>query len=294
MKQPNGLADKGAAVEEWTDRHFFRPAGMLVVRATWPLGVSADQLTIASVILGVLAGHLFLYRAAAINAVGLALFIVSDILDSADGQMARMRGTSTRFGRMLDGIADGTRFISLYGHLLARLVLAGAGWPAVVLIALTAWSHSLQSQGADFIRQAYLKIADGKGELDLPEQVVIAPGARGLAARIYRDYLRHQAALFPVTTALLRRTGGLAAPAWLQQAWSGAQRRVVRWCAVIAQNIRFPIMLAAVFGWPAGIGWITIVPLNVALVAIILRHEHNARVIAVSPEPAGALDVRVA
>jgi len=65
---------------------------------------------------------------------GFVLFIVSDVFDSADGQLARLRGTSTRFGRIIDGLSDNARFLNLYAHLLARLV--DAGWVPAAAVAL--------------------------------------------------------------------------------------------------------------------------------------------------------------
>ena len=93
MKPPNDLQHKGAAVEEWIDLHFFRPIGIRIARALLPTGVSADQVTlVVASLIGLVAGHLFVYRDPWLNAAGLALFIVSDMFDSADGQLARLRG----------------------------------------------------------------------------------------------------------------------------------------------------------------------------------------------------------
>jgi len=68
-------ASKGPVVEEWADRRFFRPAGWRI--ATWlmPTRISPDAVTFASLVLGILAGHLFWYRSAWINAGGVLLFI---------------------------------------------------------------------------------------------------------------------------------------------------------------------------------------------------------------------------
>src|SRR5206468_7272187 len=99
-------ANKGPVVEEWADRRFFRPAGWRVASALAPTPVSPDAVTLASLIVGLIAGHLFWYSGLWRNAAGVLLFVVSDILDSADGQLARLRGTSTRTGRILDGVSD--------------------------------------------------------------------------------------------------------------------------------------------------------------------------------------------
>src|SRR5439155_1433402 len=106
VKPQNDLSHKGRAVEEWADLHFFRPIGIRIARALQPTGISADQVTLWSLVIGLVAGHLFAYRDRWSNVIGFVLFIVSDIFDSADGQLARLRGSSTRFGRALDGISD--------------------------------------------------------------------------------------------------------------------------------------------------------------------------------------------
>jgi hypothetical protein len=128
VKPLNALAAKGEVVEEWVDLHFFRPLGFRLANALGPKRVSPDQVTMASLVIGLIAGHLMFYSNPTLNTVGVMLFVLSDVLDSADGQLARMRGSSTRFGRIFDGVADNLRFINLYLHLLARLALAGSGW----------------------------------------------------------------------------------------------------------------------------------------------------------------------
>jgi phosphatidylglycerophosphate synthase len=275
-------ASKGPVVEEWADRRFFRPLGWRVATALLPTRLSADAVTLAGLVLGVLAGHLFWYHSSWINASGVLLFIVSDVLDSVDGQLARLRGTSTRMGRILDGLADSGRFVSLYGHLAARLYAAGWGWGGVALAIAALFSHAYQAAAADFIRQAYLHFAIGEGgELDTPEQAGI-DGAGSFWGRvsswIYGDYTRRQAWLFPRTTALVRAYSGREVPASLRRSWANRQRWVVAGSAWIAQNIRFLLLaLTAVPGWPAAYCWIVVGPLNLVLVFLILAHEREPK-----------------
>ena len=275
-------ASKGPVVEEWADRWFFRPLGWRLATALLPTRISADAVTFASLVLGVLAGHLFWYRSAWVNASGVLLFVLSDVLDSADGQLARLRATSTRMGRILDGLADTGRFVSLYGHLGARLYATGHGWGGAVLALAALLSHSYQAAAADFIRQAYLYFAVGSGsELDIPEQSP-PPGDPSVWSRIsawiYGDYVRRQAWLFPRTTALARALAGRDVPASLRRSWAERQRWVVQGCALIAQNIRFVLLaLTAVPHWPAAYCWIVVGPLNVVLVFLILAHEREPK-----------------
>jgi hypothetical protein len=280
-------ASKGPVVEEWADRRFFRPAGWRIATSLLPTRISPDAVTFASLVLGILAGHLFWYRSAWINAGGVLLFILSDVLDSADGQLARLRGTSTRMGRILDGLADAGRFVSLYGHLGARLYAAGWGWggPALALAALL--SHSYQAAAADFIRQAYLYFAVGSGsELEIPGQSAREDTSLWgrITGWIYGDYVRRQAWLFPRTTALARALSGRDVPVSVRESWAERQRWVVRSCAWIAQNIRFLLLaLTAVPHWPAAYCWLVVGPLNVVLLVLIVAHEREPRLcIAVS------------
>jgi phosphatidylglycerophosphate synthase len=274
-------ASKGPVVEEWADRRFFRPLGWRIATALQSTRVSADAVTLASLVLGVLAGHLFWYRSASINAAGVLLFIISDVLDSADGQLARLRGTSTRMGRILDGLADTGRFLSLYGHLGARLYVAH-GWNGAALALAALLSHSYQAAAADFIRQAYLYFAVGSGsELDIAQQPSAIESTSlwsRISVWIYGDYVRRQAWLFPRTTALARSLAGRDVPDSLRLSWADRQRWLVRGCALIAQNIRWLLLaLTVVPHWPSAYCWIVIGPLNVVLVLLIAAHEREPK-----------------
>ena len=279
MKQPNALAHKGEAIEEWIDLRFFRPAGLRLAKALAPTAVTANQVTLWAMLVGVLAGHLFYYSSRTVNLIGVALFIVSDIFDSADGQLARLRGSSSRLGRLLDGSCDTVRFVSLYGNLLVRLLHAEWGWSAVLLFALAGWSHSLQSAAIDFVRNAFLEIAEGEGgELDLPEDVPVeGSGLARFGARLYRDYSRRQALFFPRTVRLVRALRQGEVSGMFAEAYEQRLRPLLWWCAWLGQNFRFVLLaLAAIDARPTLFPWITATALNAVLAGIILTQESQA------------------
>src|SRR2546429_7540284 len=159
VKPPNDLSDKGRAVEEWLDLRFFRPIGIRIARALYSTGISPDQVTLWSLLVGLVAGHLFVYQDRWIDVLGLVLFIVSDVFDSAGGQLARLRGTSARFGRALDAINANLRFVNLYFHLMYRLMASGFWWPgACLLVAAARLAPTFQSAAIGLGRNAYLSI----------------------------------------------------------------------------------------------------------------------------------------
>ena len=282
MKPPNDLSHKGRSVEEWVDLHFFRPIGIRIARALQPTGISADQVTLWSLMIGLVAGHLFAYRDRWTNLIGFALFIVSDVFDSADGQLARLRGTSTRFGRALDGINDNLRFVNLYFHLMYRLIASGFWWPgACLLVAAAGLAHTFQSAGIDFVRNAYLYIGvGGRGELDLPEDLDPAPRGSWLerfGARVYRDYIVRQVQLFPRSVKLIRalRQGGVS-PQFRRQ-YRARQDAVLPLCAWLGQNIRFVVLgIAGLAGRPSAFLWTEALWMSLVLVVLLWMHEWNA------------------
>ncbi len=282
VKPPNAWHGKGEVVEEWVDAHFFRPLGYVVASAAAPTPLSPDHLTLLCALIGLVAGHLFYYQDPWLNAAGFGLFIVSDIFDSADGQLARIRGSSTRFGRILDGMSDNLRFINLYVTVMLRIRFAGAGWEIVGLTALAGAAHSMQSAAADFLRQAFMFLgSDQGGELELIEDAP-QPGAetgwlRKFGMGLYRDYLGHQERLFPKTVALVRRLHEGPVSEEFRTAYRQRQTGVVRHCAWIGQNIRFLLIgTTAILGWPIGFLWLTTIPLTVILLILRTVQERNS------------------
>jgi hypothetical protein len=299
VKPPIAWAGKGDLVEEWTDVHFFRPLGYVIARAAIPLGITADQVTVACLLSGLAAGWLFYFSNPWYNLAGFGMFILSDVLDSADGQVARLRGTSSRFGRILDGVSDNLRFINLYLCLMVRLRVGGWGWEALALATVAGVCHSLQSTSVDFIRQAFLNLGeDRRGELDLVEDLPLDPTApwwRRVGLGFYKDYVRNQERLFPWTVALVRQARGKVISDETRHAYVNSQSQVVKNCAWIGQNIRFVVLgLAGFLGYPAAFFWVTAVPFTAIWFALRTTQErHAARLAAVFPAEPGA-QIRVA
>src|ERR1041385_2895268 len=109
-------------VEETIDIYFYRPIGYLLALGCRALRISPNVVTIVSIFIGVAGGHLLYYRDAVLNVWGMILWVLADTLDSVDGQLARMTDHKSRFGRILDGLGGNIIFMSIYGHLFARLV----------------------------------------------------------------------------------------------------------------------------------------------------------------------------
>ena len=100
---------KPREVEELIDYYYHRPLAGLLVQLLLPLPFTPNQVTVASGLVGVLAGVAMGYVAVGADywvAVGGGLLLLSILLDCADGQLARLRGIASPAGRILDGFVD--------------------------------------------------------------------------------------------------------------------------------------------------------------------------------------------
>lgn len=117
---------KSTDTEEWFDIIFNRPLGYLWARLFNHYGVHPNTVTVLSIILGVTGGLLFMNDADTtsgflLNLLGVILFVWADIFDSTDGQLARMTGKKTQFGRILDGASGDFWFFCVYLSIALRL-----------------------------------------------------------------------------------------------------------------------------------------------------------------------------
>src|SRR5450432_3249975 len=112
MRQTLGLLTgylgtlKPLDVEEPIDVWVHRPLAYLLALAVAPTPVSPNFITCCSIALGVAAGACMLLRPSHELWLAGVLIFLSAVFDCADGQLARMRKSSSPFGRMLDGLAD--------------------------------------------------------------------------------------------------------------------------------------------------------------------------------------------
>ena len=128
---------KPVEVEELIDLFVHRPLAHLIARAAYPTAITPDQLTLCSMFVGIAAGWCTwssLARGASYLAVGGLLLIASAVVDCSDGQLARMRQSSSRYGRMLDGLVDAIVQAAVVPAVVAHLWFEHRTHPAAALL----------------------------------------------------------------------------------------------------------------------------------------------------------------
>lgn len=108
------------------DKYFYRKLSRPTARILYKLKFEPNQVTLLSFILGILSGVIFYYR---MFILGLVVLFISEILDCADGDLARLKKRVSKKGEYMDSFLD--RIVEaavFYGLILtnpSQLMLVG-------------------------------------------------------------------------------------------------------------------------------------------------------------------------
>jgi len=126
---------KSSISDELINTYLLRPIAGFIVWILYPTSVTPNQVTIASTIAGLIAAGFYLQNGAASTAIAGLLVTLKDVLDSADGQLARAKQQYSRIGRFLDSIGDFVVNLAVFGAIGWVLFRAtGSAW--MIILAL--------------------------------------------------------------------------------------------------------------------------------------------------------------
>jgi len=135
---------KPPETEEVVNQLFNRPIAFLIAKGFYKLKRNPNFVTLWSMLFGVSSGYFF-YRADYNSLIIAAILLEMMVLfDCADGQLARITGKSSKFGKTLDGLADMITHISIfYGVAIGMYMNSGKLYPFLlaVLSQLTFYLH---------------------------------------------------------------------------------------------------------------------------------------------------------
>ena len=281
---------KSREIEGFLDLHFYRKVGYQLARFFAWAGFTPNGVTVLGTLIGVAAGHLYFYRDLTTNVVGMCLHIFANAMDNADGQLARLTNCHSPSGRVLDGIGDNLIYVSIYLHLCLRY-LAGGGSHGVWVIALLAGlSHRLQSETAEFCRDAYLRFAVGKlGSLELSSDLRPRFEAlrwsnhfsRKLLLKLHLSYVAEQERLCPGLARLeatARRNFAGALPDAFRDRYRHLNRSMIRFFFLFRTNTRMLLLFLLLFlSQPVWYFAVELTALNILLVVLAFRQNAICR-----------------
>ncbi|KAF0141768.1 MAG: CDP-alcohol phosphatidyltransferase [Stygiobacter sp.] len=285
------LTYKSKDTEEFIDVYFYRPVGYILARFSHSLRLTPNSITFASIFVGVAAGHLFYYNNFTVNLIGIFLLIIANLMDSVDGQLARMANICSRYGRILDGFGGNLWFFSIYIHITLRLIDIGFS-PAVFLIILLAGiSHSFQSAYADYYRNHYLFFVYGKKRSEIDDSATLKMDYGQLSwfkhfpqkflMRVYINYTLQQEML---SKYLLKLYNYAAAkfrdglPENITQVYRSKNKPLVKYFNILTTNTRmFILFISILSGHFLFYFLFELIVLNLLLVYVINKHEKNSK-----------------
>ncbi len=273
---------KAPELEERLDLLFYRPLGFLVA---WPLRqsrVRPNQVSVASMLFGLAAGALF-WRASPAAAVLAAIAcLAANVLDCADGQLARLQGSSSPIGYLVDGAADyvGTTAVFLgMAHALqvSRPARFSWWWLAVAAGASMAWQCAfLDEKRGAWLDRVYRRRRDRAEELRAMERQsqIWREGRRHLAGRaLIAGFRLYRAAWQPVTR---------AAEEWQESEvarWAECHRPVLRRSVWVGPTMHVTgiILLAGALRRPDLYFWAALGPGNLWMLAVLAAERRAVR-----------------
>lgn len=160
---------KSMDTEEWLDIYFTRPIGYAWTRFFMAFNVHPNVVTIFSIFLGIGAGVMFMHEGLYYNIAGVLLLMWANFYDSCDGQLARLTGKKTQWGRILDGFAGDVWFFFIYVAAVVRMFHQEIPfthvewqWYGFALCLLSGvFFHARQCQLSDYYRNIHLYFLPG-------------------------------------------------------------------------------------------------------------------------------------
>lgn len=154
---------KTVEAEEIFDLVIFRPISFALVKIIYNTGITPNQISIVSMIFGILSGVFYGFGTYDFFLLGSASFFICNTLDCADGQLARLKRNGTRIGRVVDGFIDYITSVSVFLGIGAALTgITGNGWYAWVLTVAGGASKAWQNMLFDRYRNMYLEYVYNK------------------------------------------------------------------------------------------------------------------------------------
>lgn len=264
---------KPPAIEEVGDIYLIRPLGFLLVQAFRHTPLTPTAVSMLAVLAGWWSAWLFfassrhgMVPSLAIS--GALVLLLHSALDSADGQLARLKNMHTPLGRIIDGFCDSLAFLAIYIAVVLgyQARTTEHHFAVVVLGGLAAVSHSIQSSLVEYQRTLYLHYVHGWGEIDnsRPARLkrVTAPGvAATILQRLYQAYSHQQRFFLSSTAALERMIVGWrgrhpSLVPTLATRYEASHRPLLPFWALLASNShKLGIIVAALMPVGAGSFW---------------------------------------
>ncbi|MEF3279430.1 MAG: CDP-alcohol phosphatidyltransferase family protein [Elusimicrobiota bacterium] len=178
---------KDKEIEDIFDLKFYHPFGYRFALIFNRLGFSPNTVSIIGMFVGILGGFLIYYDFLFLGAI---FIVLASVLDSSDGQLARMTGKKSIYGRIIDGLAGYLMFGFIY-LVIGIKYFKTTGYISFILMIIAGLSNIIHSSVYDFYRTAIIHISKNKFD-------ELYNYGSGMMKKIYIFYSSYQKAICSV------------------------------------------------------------------------------------------------
>jgi hypothetical protein len=181
---------KSNVSDELINTYFLRPIAGFIVRTLYGTSVTPNQITIVSILTGLVAAFFYVTGSPESFIIAGLLITLKDLLDSADGQLARAKQQYSRVGRFLDSIGDFVVDVAVFSAIGWTLYRASGNIWMIVLALLGLIGISLRVSYHVFYQVNYLHLqkqsANNRISEEIREEDLINGGVELALQRIFQ------------------------------------------------------------------------------------------------------------
>lgn len=181
---------KSDASDELINTYVLRPLAGLVVRVLYRTRVTPNQVTVAATLAGFAAAALYFQGSPLLTALAGFCLTGKDLLDSADGQLARAKEMFSRAGRFLDSIGDFLVNLAVFSAIAAAMVRSGSGAGAPLLCLFGFLGTSLRVSYHVFYQTSFLHLGNAYTGNRTSEEILAEDAHEdALTSALHRTFL---------------------------------------------------------------------------------------------------------
>jgi phosphatidylglycerophosphate synthase len=268
-------------VEELLDLILYRPLALVFVRFVYKTPLTPNGVTFLSMLGGLASAYSFAQGTASGMAWGGIWYAIANVFDCSDGQLARLQGSGTPLGRLVDGVVDWFISVAIFAGLAIGLQRSTGDASVWFIVSISGIASAVHAFFFDLYQQQFISIVRGQKNFvdqEVEKVHLHLATSNGSAQRLYKRlvlsiYLRY------LEAQRSSRSSELEGRQYPPDLYRAMNKNVMRFWTLLGPTTNRSLLIvagllnnAAVFLWPVlTIGNILLV---IALVwqRNILRH----------------------
>lgn len=185
-------------IEEYSNLYLIHPLSAVLVTRFAKHGWRPNVVSVLGLVNVLVAAVCFYYyQAWYVTIVGFLFLVGWHVFDGADGQLARLTGQTSEFGKLVDGLCDQLGYVALYSALSLATQPFYGPW-VWLLCVVSALSHLTQASALEYQRDMYDCWVHRQFDKCVPTleglqaNLQSSNGIRYIIKRLYLIYVRFQ------------------------------------------------------------------------------------------------------